>query len=86
MRCRQALLKYIEDIITQRQQADFPGEDALGLLIQARDESGNSLSLAELKDHILVLLFAGHETLTSAIASFCLLTVATRNKNHFDPQ
>ena len=28
----------------------------------------------ELKDQILLLLFAGHETLTSAIASFCLLT------------
>jgi cytochrome P450 len=29
--------------------------------------------LGELKDQILLLLFAGHETLTSAIASFCLL-------------
>ncbi len=74
LRCRQALLKYIEDIVTRRQQADSPGEDALGLLIQAQDESGNSLSLEELKDQVLSLLFAGHETLTSAIASFCLLT------------
>ncbi len=74
MRCRQALLQYIEDIVTRRQQADCPGEDALGLLIQAQDESGNSLSLEELKDQILLLLFAGHETLTSALASFCLLT------------
>lgn len=30
--------------------------------------------LEELKDQVLLLLFAGHETLTSAIASFCLLT------------
>ena len=74
LRCRQALLQCIEDIVIQRQQADEPGEDALGLLIQAQDESGNSLSLAELKDQVLLLLFAGHETLTSAIASFCLLT------------
>ncbi len=74
LRCRQALLQCIEDIVTRRQQADYPGEDALGLLIQAQDESGNSLSLAELKDQVLLLLFAGHETLTSAIASFCLLT------------
>ena len=75
LRCRQALLECIEDIVIQRQQADKPGEDALGLLIQAQDESGNALSLAELKDQILLLLFAGHETLTSAISSFCLLTV-----------
>jgi cytochrome P450 len=74
LRCRQKLLDYIETIVIKRQQADNPGEDALGLLIQATDEEGNSLSLAELKDQVLLLLFAGHETLTSAIASFCLLT------------
>jgi cytochrome P450 len=74
LRCRQDLLKHIEKIILKRQQADNPGDDALGLLIAARDEQGNSLSIEELKDQILLLLFAGHETLTSAIASFCLLT------------
>ena len=71
---RRKLLASLEEIIIKRQQADSPGEDALGLLIQAEDEEGNSLSLEELKDQVLLLLFAGHETLTSAIASFCLLT------------
>ena len=74
LRARQALLKQLEKIILQRQQGDNLGTDALGLLIQAKDENGNSLTLEELKDQILLLLFAGHETLTSAIASFCLLT------------
>jgi cytochrome P450 len=74
LHARQKLLQHLEEIIIKRQQADSPGEDALGLLIQAEDEEGNSLSLEELKDQILLLLFAGHETLTSAIASFCLLT------------
>ncbi|MEY4518544.1 MAG: hypothetical protein RLZZ499_1143 [Cyanobacteriota bacterium] len=74
LKARKKLLESLEDIILQRQQADEPGEDALGLLIQAKDEAGNGLSLEELKDQILLLLFAGHETLTSAIASFCLLT------------
>ena len=74
LHARQKLLQHLEEIIIKRQQADSPGEDALGLLIQAEDESGNSLSLEELKDQVLLLLFAGHETLTSAIASFCLLT------------
>ncbi len=41
--------------------------------MQAKDEEGNSLSLDELKDQVLLLLFAGHETLTSALVSFCLL-------------
>jgi len=31
------------------------------------------LSLDELKEQVLILLLAGHETLTSAITSFCLL-------------
>ena len=74
LKARSKLLASLEQIIRQRQQAENPGEDALGLLIQAKDEQGNSLSLEELQDQILVLLFAGHETLTSAIASFCLLT------------
>lgn len=71
---REGLLKQIEKIVLQRQKAENLGQDALGLLLQAKDEEGNSLSLDELKDQILLLLFAGHETLTSAIASFCLLS------------
>ncbi len=73
LRCRQKLLQYIEEIVLRRQQEANFGEDALGILLQARDEEGNGLPLDELKDQILLLLFAGHETLTSAIASFCLL-------------
>ncbi|MGK7874764.1 MAG: cytochrome P450 [Xenococcaceae cyanobacterium] len=72
-RCRKQLLMLVEETIRKRQQAAEPGTDTLGLLLQARDEQGNGLSLAELKDQILLLLFAGHETLTSAIASYCLL-------------
>jgi retinoid hydroxylase len=73
LHCRRLLLSYIEQIVRQRQQSQDLGTDALGILLQAKDEDGNGLSLAELKDQILLLLFAGHETLTSAIASFCLL-------------
>lgn len=73
LRSRQQLLAKIEDIVLQRQQQSDSNEDALGLLLQARDEDGNTLSLEELKDQVLLLLFAGHETLTSAIASLCLL-------------
>ncbi|CBN55400.1 MULTISPECIES: cytochrome P450 [Kamptonema] len=69
---RKLLLVEIENIIRQRQQEPEIGKDALSLLIAAKDEEGNSLSLEELKDQVLLLLFAGHETLTSAIASFCL--------------
>ncbi|NER19347.1 MAG: cytochrome P450 [Symploca sp. SIO1B1] len=73
LRAREGMLKEIEKIVLQRQTEQNLGNDALGILLQAQDEEGNSLSLAELKDQVLLLLFAGHETLTSAIASFCLL-------------
>ncbi len=72
-RCREQLLNGIEELIQKRQQQPDQGNDALGLLLRARDEFDNPLNLEELKDQILSLLFAGHETLTSALSSFCLL-------------
>src|SRR4028118_1628043 len=72
-KCRKLMLAELEKIIGDRQLGTPSGNDALSLLISARDDEGNSLSLDELKDQVLLLLFAGHDTLTSAIASFCLL-------------
>ncbi len=73
LRSRKLLLKQIEEIILQRQQQPASNNDALGMLLQATDDDGNKLGVEEIKDQILTLLFAGHETLTSAIASMCLL-------------
>ncbi|MBT9313582.1 cytochrome P450 [Leptothoe kymatousa] len=70
---RKQVLVLLEEIIRQRQQSPDVGNDALSLLIQAKDDNGQGLTIDELKDQVLLLLFAGHETLTSAIASFCLL-------------
>jgi len=72
LRSRQLLLQEVERIVKQRQAQPDSGQDTLGLLIQARDEDGQGLNVEELQDQILTLLFAGHETLTSAIATFCL--------------
>lgn len=75
-RCRRLMLNRIEQLIRQRQtqpDSDADQTDALGILLSATDETGERLTIAELKDQILLLLFAGHETLTSALSSFCLL-------------
>lgn len=72
-RCREQLLEGLATLIRDRKQQTNPGTDALGLLLQATDEEGNALSTEELKDQVLLLLFAGHETLASALTSFCLL-------------
>jgi cytochrome P450 family 135 len=43
-------------------------EDVLALLLGARDEQGEGLSDEELRDHLITLLVAGHETTTTALA------------------
>jgi retinoid hydroxylase len=75
-RCRDLLRQEIAAMIQSRQQSGESGgesgEDALGLLLQAEDEDGSRLDADELQDQILVLLFAGHETLASSLSTFCL--------------
>ncbi len=74
-RSRTQLLAEIETLIRSRQaQSERPGStDALDLMLAATDEDGQGLSIEELNNQVLLLLFAGHETLTSALASMCLL-------------
>jgi retinoid hydroxylase len=72
---REKLLAEIEGLIRDRQAQTTPSlnQDALDLMLAARDDDGEGLPLEELKDQVLTLLFAGHETLTSSLASLCLL-------------
>ncbi|EDX71507.1 Cytochrome P450 superfamily [Coleofasciculus chthonoplastes PCC 7420] len=56
------------EIRERRETADQGGEDILSLLLSARDEAGQSMSDEELRDELLSLLFAGHETTASALA------------------
>ncbi|HEY9613212.1 cytochrome P450 [Allocoleopsis sp.] len=70
LKARDQLLAHIEQAIIKRQQE--PAQDALGLLVQSRDEEGNGLSLEEIKVQALLMLFAGHETTTSMLTSLCM--------------
>ncbi len=67
---RDRLLEHIRQVVRDRQEN--PTNDALSLLIQARDEAGNRLSEDELTAQAMLLLFAGHETTTSMLAWLCL--------------
>jgi cytochrome P450 len=42
--------------------------DILSLLMDARDEDGSTFSDRELRDQVMTLLFAGHDTTTSTVA------------------
>ena len=64
------LRDYLRGVVRERR--DDPGSDALGLLISARDEDGDALSEDELVDQAILLMFAGHETTTSMLASFVM--------------
>jgi cytochrome P450 len=53
-----------------RADAEGPGErtDILSLLLAARDEDGEPMSDAELRDELLTLVLAGHETTANSLA------------------
>lgn len=70
LKSRDLLLSHIEKEIIKRQEK--PSNDALSLLIQTKDEEGNSLKIEEIKAQAILMLFAGHETTTSMLTSFCL--------------
>jgi cytochrome P450 len=58
----------IDAEISSRRSQQHQGSDILSLMMSARDETGQSMSDAELQDELLTLLLAGYETTASAIA------------------
>ncbi len=69
LRLRQQIdrLLYAE-IQETREQVDPNRNDILSLLLGARDEVGQPMTNEELRDELMTLLFAGHETTASALA------------------
>jgi len=59
----------LDEIAERRAGADLDErEDVLSLLMQARDEDGEPLSDDELRDQLVTLLVAGHETTATGLA------------------
>jgi cytochrome P450 family 135 len=65
-----AVDRLIQDVIAERRAAGDLEErvDILSLLLQARHEDGSPMSDRELRDELVTLLVAGHETTATAIA------------------
>ena len=58
-----------EEIARRRGEPDAgEREDVLSMLLAARDEQGASLSDVELRDELMTMLVAGHETTATALA------------------
>jgi cytochrome P450 len=54
--------------IARRRATGERGEDVLSLLLDARDEEGTTLSDGQVRDEVMTLLFAGHDTTTSTVS------------------
>lgn len=66
--------KAVYGLIDSRQRSGEPGEDMLGVLLKARDEeTGEPMSRTQVRDEVLTLLIAGHETVASALTWTWLL-------------
>jgi cytochrome P450 len=58
-----------EELVRRRAQADLTERtDILSLLMQARDEDGQAMTDGELRDELVTLLLAGHETTATSVA------------------
>ena len=58
-----------QEIARRREQSDLAERaDILSLLLLARDESGESMTDSELRDELITLLLAGHETTATSVA------------------
>jgi cytochrome P450 len=54
--------------IARRRAGGERGEDLLSLLLDAEDEDGGRLSDRHVRDEVMTMLFAGHDTTTSTVA------------------
>ncbi len=65
---RAQLDRLIYSGIRRRRASGQRGLDVLSLLLDARDDEGATLTDEQIRDEVMTLLFAGHDTTTSTIA------------------
>jgi len=63
------------EIARRRAEPDPERTDVMSMLLDARDEDGSTLTDREIRDQVMTLLFAGHDTTTSTV-SFLLYELA----------
>jgi len=54
--------------ISSRRATGERGEDVLSLMLDAQDDSGEQLTDGQIRDEMMTLLFAGHDTTTSTVS------------------
>ncbi len=72
---RNTVYTIVDELIAKRRQASTEN-DLLTMLLQARDaETGEGMTVSQVRDEVLTLMVAGHETTTNALCwTFLLLS------------
>jgi cytochrome P450 len=66
--------RVIRDIIRRRRADDTDRNDLLGMLLAARDDDGSAMTEEQVRDEVITLFLAGHETTALALSwTFYLL-------------
>jgi cytochrome P450 len=70
--------RVIHDVIEERRRQGPPpdADDLVATLLRARDADGRALGAGEIRDEIITMFIAGHETTATALA-WCLHLLAT---------
>jgi len=68
IRLREEADELIFELIDERMREDAERDDVLSMLLAARHEDGSPMSQQELRDELMTLLVAGHETTASELA------------------
>jgi len=68
-RSRGRLRAYVDAIIAERRASGASGTDLLGMLMETTDaDTGERMTDAQLRDEVMTVLLAGHETTANALA------------------
>jgi cytochrome P450 len=67
-RAARRLDEVIYSEISRRRATGERGQDILSLLLDAEDEDGDTLNDGQIRDEVMTLLFAGHDTTTSTVS------------------
>ncbi|MBV9230063.1 MAG: cytochrome P450, partial [Chloroflexi bacterium] len=73
-KARRVLNQVVDDIIKERRRQNNNSNDLLSMLLEARDEeTGQGMNNRQLRDEVLTLMLAGHETTAMTLSWTCYL-------------
>ena len=74
---RARMFALVDGIIAERRRSGEDRGDLLSMLLQARDDDGTQMTDAQLRDEVLILYLAGHET-TALVLSWAFVLLSRR--------